>query len=99
MIDRERKMERYPYCVLIATQVDRDVDPETRTANLQRLQSIAQSRGINFIETSAKTGQNVDQAFMEAISLVWNNRDRIPPVNDDEVKQSADNQRKKCILQ
>jgi GTPase SAR1 family protein len=85
----------------VGTQKDAaDENPADRVPR-EQLEAVALERGINFVETSSKTGENVAEAFMQAIRLVWENRSKIPALRktDDAARDEVEKERKKCSIQ
>uniref|UniRef100_A0A7S4KMQ1 Ras-related protein Rab-7b n=1 Tax=Paramoeba aestuarina TaxID=180227 RepID=A0A7S4KMQ1_9EUKA len=56
--------------VIVANKADREED---RQVSVEEMESWAESQGVPIIETSAKSGQNVDEAFQKIAKVVIEN--------------------------
>jgi len=54
------------YILLVGTQSDLRLNPNNRLVGVFEAQDFAMRQGIDYIETSARTGLNVNEAFEKA---------------------------------
>ncbi len=75
--------------VLVANGCD-ESDPEVSTAEGQKL---AESWGCPFFEASAKTGQNVNEVFYEAVRQYWDSG-----IGNRNINESGRKHKDDCII-
>jgi len=70
MAEAKRHIEPFePVFLMIGCKGDLD---ETRQVSTEEASSFAQSQGIHFLETSARTGRNVEEAFQLVTQEIFN---------------------------
>ena len=65
--EAEQKGKAMPSVVLVGNKADM---PDQRKLTSQQGQEAAQSFGAGYVETSARTGYNVDKAFEDLVRLI-----------------------------
>ena len=61
---RDARMEADPHCSVMLVGNKTDLAAE-RTVSQEEAQKFAETQELNYIETSAKTGENVEEAFLK----------------------------------
>jgi len=95
---RTKDTNNFPI-ILIANKVDR---PDKRKVSAEEAQKKAKNWGVKYIETSAKTNQNVLESFQELVRTIDEWRAKNPGKKGDRSDNSggrAGKKKKRCILQ
>jgi small GTP-binding protein len=66
--------------MLVGNKIDRTSERQVLTDDGQAL---SQKYGVNFMETSAKTGDNVESTFMKLIQIIYNKHSTSAKQNND----------------
>ncbi|EFC43098.1 ras family small GTPase [Naegleria gruberi] len=82
----------YPPIVLVGNKID--LPPEKRTVSKQQSEELCSKWKIEFIETSAKTRTNVDEAFQKLVKFVLRDLEKTKPPQP----TTTQKEKKSCIL-
>ncbi|KAG2381984.1 hypothetical protein C9374_005776 [Naegleria lovaniensis] len=83
----------YPPIILVGNKID--LPPEKRAVSRQQAEDVCAKWKIEFIETSAKTRTNVDEAFQKLVKTILKQMEKTKPVNTNNKEKP---EKKPCIL-